>query len=418
MSEWPVIPLGDLIHVKHGFAFKGASFSETGTEIVLTPGNFKIGGGLQLRPGKEKYYTASYPEEFRLRPGDLLVVMTDLTQDAPILGSPAVVPAGHTYLHNQRLGLVTVQAPDRLDARFLYWLLAADRTRAQLRSTATGATVRHTAPERIYRAGVPLPSLTIQRRIAEILGAIDDLIENNRRRIALLDWLAQAIYREWFVHFRYPGHEDDELVDSPLGPIPAGWDVRPLFEEAEVSFGFALKSKGFGSDGKRPVIRIRDVPNGLTPTFTDEFPGDRYVVEDGDTLIGMDGDFHMCRWSGGTALLNQRVTRVRPTGTLGAEALYWALRSPIREWNERIVGTTVAHLGKRHLEEISLAIPQGERVIAMNASLDPIGDLGIALKRSSRSLAGLRDELLPKLVTGAIDVSHLDLDALLEAPAA
>lgn len=258
----------------------------------------------------------------------------------------------------------------------------------------------------------------MQVQAGTILGAIDDLIENSGRRIALLEQMAQAIYREWFVHFRYPGHEDDEFVDSPLGLVPSTWGVRSLFEEAEVSFGFALKSKGFGPDGEWQVIRIRDIPNGFTPTRTNEFPGSRYVVEDGDTLIGMDGEFHMCRWSGGAALLNQRVTKIRPNGTLGVEALYRALRAPIRKWNESIVGTTVAHLGKSHLEAIALAAPPASVARTLSEPLDDLGSLMLALRSSNGTLAKLRDLLLPKLVTGAIDVSKLDLDALPEASAA
>ena len=119
-TGWCATTLGELICVKHGWAFKGEYFTAEGDELVLTPGNFPIGGGLKIRPGKDRYYTGNYPPEFLLTPGDLLVVMTDLTQNAPILGSPAVVPSEPRMLHNQRLGLVTVKPGVDLDRRFLY----------------------------------------------------------------------------------------------------------------------------------------------------------------------------------------------------------------------------------------------------------------------------------------------------------
>ena len=196
MTEWQDMTLGDLITVKHGFAFKGEFFSPNGEEIVLTPGNFPIGDGLQFRDGKERFYTGPYPKEFRLAPGDLLVVMTDLKQEAPILGSPASVPSDRPVLHNQRLGLVRLKPAARVDVRYLFYLLLSDHSRSQLRATATGSTVRHTAPDRIYRVTVRLPPMEIQAKIAAILAAVDDLIENNRWRIELLEQMAQAIYRE------------------------------------------------------------------------------------------------------------------------------------------------------------------------------------------------------------------------------
>jgi type I restriction enzyme S subunit len=253
-----------------------------------------------------------------------------------------------------------------------------------------------------------------QRRISAIVKALDDLINNNRRRIALLDKMAQAIYREWFVNFRYPGHEHADYIESPAGRIPSNWDVVPLFDEADVQFGFALKSSGFGPSGRWPVIRIRDLPEGATDTFTDEFPGQRYLVDDGDSLIGMDGEFHMCRWSGGPALLNQRVTRLRPKGRLGPEVLHRSLLAPIRELNEQIVGTTVAHLGKSHLERLMLVVPPLALSSMANDCLNPLGSEAIDLRLQNRILERIRSGVLPRLVTGRCDLSDLDLADLVE----
>jgi len=342
-------------------------------------------------------------------PGDVIVTQRGT------LGQVGMIPWDCPYprlLLSQSQMKVTL---DRsfADPHFLFYALAEPGNRQRLIEHAITAGVPHINLATLREFMVKVPNLQTQQACVSVLSAIDDLIENNRRRIALLEQMAQAIYREWFVRFRYPGHEDDELVDSPLGPIPAGWQLSPLFDEAEVSFGFPLKSQGFGPSGALPVIRIRDIPKGSTSTHTDEFPGERYVVDTGDSLIGMDGDFHMSRWPAGRALLNQRVARVRPTGCLGAEALHWALQAPIKEWNQRIVGTTVAHLGKRHLEEIELVVPLRDKAQELNRTLDSLGVLSLELRRLVVLLESLRDLLLPKLVTGAIDVSHLDLDAML-----
>jgi type I restriction enzyme, S subunit len=230
---WRRTSLGEYLQIKHGYAFKGEFFANEGPYVLLTPGNFKAEGGLQSRGEREKYYVGHVPSEFLLQRGDFLVVMTDLTQDAPILGSPAIIPAGRRFLHNQRLGKVVDLDEERLDRRYLYYLFNFYNVRDQIKATATGATVRHTAPERIYSVEVHLPPIGTQERIADILSAYDDLIENNTRRIAILEKMAQTIYREWFVNFRFPGHEQVELVDSDLGPIPDGWEAKRLGDLAE-----------------------------------------------------------------------------------------------------------------------------------------------------------------------------------------
>src|SRR3954447_15080594 len=99
-NNWRRVRLGELIQIKHGFAFKGEHFAKEGPFVLVTPGNFEVGGGFKEK-AKEKYYTAIPPEDFVLAGGDLVLALTDLTQDAPIPGGPAIVPADGRYLHNQ-----------------------------------------------------------------------------------------------------------------------------------------------------------------------------------------------------------------------------------------------------------------------------------------------------------------------------
>jgi type I restriction enzyme S subunit len=116
------------------------------------------------------------------------------------------------FLHNQRLGKIVNLDEANLDRGFLYYLFNSAKVRDQIKATATGATVKHTAPERIYAVEIELPSLPIQRKIAAILSAYDDLIDNHTRRIAILEEMAQSLYREWFVHFRFPGPSEETLA--------------------------------------------------------------------------------------------------------------------------------------------------------------------------------------------------------------
>lgn len=152
---WCEIHLGDAFRIKHGFAFKSQFFSETGTHVVLTPGNFNEEGGFRTRPGKDRYYSADLPEDYVLHEGDLIVAMTE--QAPGLLGSSALIPEDNKFLHNQRLGLVHNLDPQILDKHFLYNLFNTRSVRSQISGSATGTKVRHTAPERIYRVKVHIP---------------------------------------------------------------------------------------------------------------------------------------------------------------------------------------------------------------------------------------------------------------------
>jgi type I restriction enzyme, S subunit len=346
-------------------------------------------------------------------PGDIIVTQRGTVGQVGLIPSPA---PHERYLLSQSQMKLSVD-PSTADARFVYYWLLSPGAQHNIRGSTISAGVPHINLATFKGLRLRLPPLQMQRKISEVLSAIDGLIENNRRRVEALEEMARVIYREWFVYFRYPANQDS-FVDSTLGRIPAGWEVKKLFDVADVGFGFSFKSKRFSETGPFPVIRIRDVPGGTTKTFSDEEAPDRYRVADGDVLIGMDGEFHLRQWTGGEAWLNQRVARLRPINGMAARHLMLALDDPIKEWNAAISGTTVAHLGKRHLEQIEVIVPD-QHVLQRAARL--FGDASshiCGLVQTSRRLATIRDQLLPKLVTGRIDVSSLDLDALKEGTVA
>lgn len=170
---WSVGRIGNLIKIKHGYAFKGEFFSDEGDYILLTPGNFQEKGGLKLKGDKEKYYVGEFPEEYLLKKGDLLVVMTDLSQSSPFLGSPAFITKDNLFLHNQRLGKVIINGEHQAQVVFLYHLLNSFTVREHIRQSASGTTVKHTSPDRIYSVPCVIPSLELQEKFAN---HVDDWI--------------------------------------------------------------------------------------------------------------------------------------------------------------------------------------------------------------------------------------------------
>ncbi len=158
--------LGDYVHVKHGFAFKGEYFTDDPTpDVLVTPGNFAIGGGFQDE--KLKYYAGPVPDDYVLEQGDLVLTMTDLSKAGDTLGYPALIPAstGKRYLHNQRIGLVEIHDEEQLDRRFLFYRLRASDYRHHILGTASGSTVRHTSPGRIRQFETTLPNIQLQRTV-------------------------------------------------------------------------------------------------------------------------------------------------------------------------------------------------------------------------------------------------------------
>ena len=192
-ESWEVMEFGDLIDIKHGYAFKSEYFTESG-DIVLTPGNFLITGGLYWG-AKTKFTSQEYPAEFLFEPGDLVVVMTDLTPSTKLLGASAFIPKGKRILHNQRIGK-TLLKNSLTSKDFLYWVFNSKAFRKHMALTATGSTVRHTSPSRIkgYKFGLPLNEE--QQEIPEILQAFDTKTAALEQETERLDELFHAMLDE------------------------------------------------------------------------------------------------------------------------------------------------------------------------------------------------------------------------------
>ncbi len=148
----------------------------------------------------------------------------------------------------------------------------------------TGSAIPHVTPKTIYSLKAPIPDYRTQERIAEILLGYDKLIVNNQKRIDILERMAENIYREWFVRFRFPGHENVEYENG----IPQGWSLKSLFEIANVTYGYTFKSEDFCDDVTlNPVVRIRDVPNNKTNTFTSEQCDEKYLIKENSTRTSL-----------------------------------------------------------------------------------------------------------------------------------
>ena len=192
-TRFNICRIGDLATIKHGYPFEGQYFSEEDNGVLLvTPGNFMIGGGFQ--EVKCKYFTGTFPKEYVLEAGDLIVTMTDLSKQSDTLGYGAIIPTkeGRIYLHNQRIGLFE-NIKTIVDKRYLCWCLQTVEYRTYIISNATGSIIKHTSPSRIQEAKVVLPPLPEQHRFIMISEQADKSKFELKLAIEKIDKVMRAL---------------------------------------------------------------------------------------------------------------------------------------------------------------------------------------------------------------------------------
>jgi type I restriction enzyme S subunit len=257
------------------------------------------------------------PQDYILKTNDIIVTMTDLSKQADTLGFSAKVPKSNknTFLHNQRIGLVKL-TDNEYCKDFIYWLMRTNEYQSFIAGSATGATVKHTSPSKIYAYKFSAPeNLITQQRIASILSTYDDMIENNLKRIMLLEEIAQRTYEEWFVKFRIKGVQ----LEVGENGLPVGWKYGTLNDIISFQNGFAFKSNKFVDIGQ-PVIKIKNIGNNTVDVINTDCVEEEYAntatkfkLSVGDLVIAMTGatvgKVGYVPYSKKECYLNQRVGR-------------------------------------------------------------------------------------------------------------
>ena len=393
--------LGELIEIKHGYAFSGEHIVEDDNGIVLvTPGNFRIGGG--FKEEKCKFFDGEIPADYVLKEGDFIVTMTDLSKTIDTLGYSALVPKSkRTYLHNQRIGLVTFKS-DECDRGYIYWLMRTREYQRSIANTSTGATVHHTSPKKIYDYDLEVPPLSTQHRIATILSRYDSLIENYQKQIKLLEEAAQRLYKEWFIDLRFPGHENTKIVDG----VPEGWERKSVGEIGEYLNGFAFKPSDWQDLGK-PIIKIKEMGNGVTndtPRNNGERVPAKYLIKAGDLLFSWSATLMVIIWSGEDGWLNQHLFKVTPAKGINREFLLQSISNTIVEFQNLTTGSTMKHIQRNKLDQVFVNVPNAEIMKRYTDISEKTRSNILSLQYQIRLLTEARDRLLPKLMNGEITV--------------
>lgn len=246
-----------------------------------------------------------------------------------------------------RVTINTIKA----NSKFIFYQLQQPSIVGWVQNHAVGSTMLNLNTAILSEIPLLLPTLCIQTKIADILSAYDELIENNQKQIKLLEESAQRLYKEWFVDLRFPGYENTPIIDG----VPKGWKKEDLINLVDIQYGYAFKGSLFNNIGKgMPIIRIRNIPDGQTTDFTTEKVSKEYIIHNGDILVGMDGEFYVNSWGGEDAYLVQRTCCFRPKFNNMKGYLLQAILEPIKFFEKTVVGATVTHLGKKHINTIKI----------------------------------------------------------------
>ncbi|HZU73747.1 MAG TPA: restriction endonuclease subunit S [Acidimicrobiales bacterium] len=431
MTTWRDVTLGEIAapdpHAlatgPFGSAISSRHFVEAGVPVIRGS-NLSLDVGNRLADTQLAFLSQEKALSFKrsiARRGDLVFTCWGTIGQVGLVDDRAAFD--EYVVSNKQMKLTPDR--DQVDSLYLYYLLSSPAMVEAVQQQAIGAAVPGFNLGQLRQIRIRLPDLAFQRNAASVLGRFDDLIENSRRRIQLLEEMVKAIYREWFVSFGYPGSEGVEVIHSSVGAMPATWGITRLSEHVRL---------------RRDNVRPDSSPSESffhysIPAFDDRRlpvcePGD--AIRSGKYLL--DGECVLL------SKLNPRFPRVwrvtppetGPRAVCSTEFLvldcgldwpvpfvYAVLTSP--EFGSRLSelagGTSTSHQRAKPADVMALALPEPPRALVQRFAevAGPMLSVADNLVLQIDQLSQLRDLLLPKLVSGQIDVSGLALDAALEA---
>ena len=389
--------------------YRGRTPPKTDSGVRLVTAKVVKGGQILDEPAE--YIAADFYDEWMRRglPRRLDVL---LTTEAP-LGEVAILRDDARIALAQRIILLRANA-ERLDPIYLFYALQSDFGQSELKARASGTTVLGIKQSELRKVRIPVFPLPVQQRIACILSAYDELIENSQRRIKILEAMARTLYREWFVHFRYPGHEEHTRVASPLGEIPQGWEVTRVTEVVKVNPKVVVSR-----DGEKPFVPMSCLSNdSMLITDIESREGNSGAkFQNGDTLFaritpclenGKTGYVQFLPDADAVAFGSTEFIVLR-SSSLTPEFVYCLARS--EEFRGVAITSMSGATGRQRVQEKcfnDLKIAQPPQVLLENFSaiVAPSFRLIYSLHLQIRNLRLTRDLLLPRLFSGQIGVSN------------
>ncbi|MEZ9906360.1 restriction endonuclease subunit S [Vibrio breoganii] len=416
-SGWQLIPLEDAMDAIIDYRGKTPKKTESGIPLITAK---IVKGGYVLEPFEfiaednyDSWMVRGLPQV-----GDVV-----LTTEAP-LGETAQLTSANVALAQR---IVTLRGKKGLlDNDFLLCALQSDFVQHQLESRASGSTVKGIKQSELRKVSLPIPPLPEQQKISQALKSLSNRLVCNIQTNQTLEEMAQAIFKSWFVDFdpvkaKMNGEQPEgmdaataslfpeKLVESELGLIPEGWEVKPLDKVAHFQNGLALQKFRPESedDDFLPVLKIAQLRQGYCDgkekARTDIKESCR--VYDGDMIFSWSGTLMIDLWTGGNVALNQHLFKVTSEEYNLPLYLYWT-KHHLAKFQQiaKDKAVTMGHIKRGHLSESLCVIPPKALRDKMDEVLLPLINQGLNLRLQSNQLATLRDTLLPKLLSGEIEL--------------
>ncbi len=288
------------------------------------------------------------------------------------------------------------------NSRFIFYQLQTANSIGWVEKHAVGSTMLNLNTGILSALPIVLPPLAIQKRIADILSAYDNLIENNQKQIKLLEEAAQRLYKEWFIDLRFPGHENTPIHDG----VPEGWKILTMDEIADYLNGYAFKPEDWGSKGF-PIIKIKELNEGVTkdtPRNVGNGIPQKYIVSSGEILFSWSATLTAKIWDSETGLLNQHLFKVTPFEGISREFVLQSILITLDEFRNLTTGSTMKHIQRGKLREVFVKVPNPELMNKYAENAESIRNTILTLTHKIAKLTETRDRLLPKLMSGEIEV--------------
>jgi type I restriction enzyme S subunit len=369
---WQTYKIGDICTMKYGKMPKKEDLTESGYPVF------------------SGYRVVAFSKKYLYKDSEIVVVARGVGGSGNIVMSPQFA-----WITN--LSIVLQINDSQVNKTFLYYQLFS----TSLKSLNTGSAQFQIVINNLKEYQVKLPNLNTQRKIASILSAYDDLIENNTRRIKILEEMAQMLYREWFVNFRFPNHENVKMVESELGLIPEGW-IGKLEDALILQRGFDLPHRD-RKEGNIPIYAA----TGIVGTHSEAKVKAPCVITGRSgslgTVLYIDEDF----WALNTTLWTKEFRKVTPI-----YAFYLLSSLGLEQYNS---GAAVPTLNRNDIHGLTVLIPSSEILKKFDEYILPLFQLKKSLTAKNINLRKTRDLLLPKLISGEIDVENLDIETVAAA---
>ena len=416
MAAFPRIPVSEFIVAGEaelktgpfGTQLKASEYTEEGTPVI----NVRNIGMGSIKADKLEFISDATRDRLSshvLRSGDI------------VFGRKGAVER-HVFIRKEQNGWF--QGSDCLRLRFnsprvvplfaSYFFITEEHQRWMMNQCSHGATMSSLNQDILERIDLPLPPLPVQRRIAGILSAYDELMENSQRRIRLLEAMARALYREWFVHFRFPGHEKHPRVASPLGDIPQGWEVKTVADSFEISGGGTPSRKEdkywdggtiqwFSPSGLTgaDTMFMDDSPEritelGLAESSARLFPAFSVMLTSRATIGAIAINTH-------EACTNQGFITCLPNERVPLYFLFHWLTENVPTFERMASGATFKEISRGVFKTIEFLHPAPALVRRFESQVEPMGKQMLALQRQIQNLRRTRDLLLPRLLSGQVE---------------